>query len=393
MLLVAACAEGESQSDKKLAAGDELWVIETRVWGTEDATGYAIPASELKGDFGTDDAIEQAGGGLVFAHPTKLDGSFLLSDGESGTLVGYQVSADNEIEQGESISFEGDGVQNGYGAVAWVDDHTAYWLDSSLLLAIRFDPADMKVEKTIPIEGVAVEGFRAWFSDRPVVRQDGVFVTINWSSDWTAEELTKSPKGSKLVHIDPKTDKVTITSDDRCTSLLTTMTTPDGDSYFFSSWENAYARVFSDGEAGVPDCALRVRKGETTFDPAWYLDISERTGGRPADGILPGGGSTIWLRAYHADEVDEKPSEFEQLDTAAAWQWYKLDVERDDPAEENSERPFSAHGTSGFEVHGRSFATVPNEDYSESELLELEGDKLVPVATVVGELAKVVRVR
>jgi len=36
----------------------------------------AIPANELKGDFGTDDAIERAGGGLVFAHPSKLDGSF-----------------------------------------------------------------------------------------------------------------------------------------------------------------------------------------------------------------------------------------------------------------------------------------------------------------------------
>jgi hypothetical protein len=396
-----AATAGDASSSTDAATSDasppdeqeQVWVLQTRVYTPEGATGYAIPVAELSGDIDNKQGIEQAGGGFIYANPSKRDGTFLLTTAEEGAAVRYEVSETRDFTPGKKLSLEGEGVQHGFGTVAWVDDTTAYWFDSALLQVIHIDPSSMEIKNVFPIKDVERDGYRAWFSDRPAIREDGVFVTMNWSADWEDGTAIDAPKGSTLVHIDPKTDNVTVTSDERCTSMLSSITTPDGDAYFFSNFENAYVRIATGGDKGVPSCALRVRKGETTFDPDWELDVSERVGGRPADGILPGKGSTMWLRVFHADELDTQPTAFDAIDTAQAWQWYKLDFSKEDPAVKNNDRPYSSHGTAGLVVQGRSFFMAPNDDYTESDLVELVGDKLVKQATVVGELNTLIRAR
>jgi hypothetical protein len=373
------------------AASDELWLVETRVYTADEATGYAIPVAALSGEIKTQNGIEQPGGGYIFANPKQPDSTFLLTNGEEGAAVRYEIKGDKEFVQGKKLSLEGQGVTHGYGNVAWIDEHKAYWFDQ--LQGIRFDPATMEIKNVFQIQGVEREGYRAWISDRPAIREDGVILSVSYAPDWEDGTNLDQPRGATLVHVDIETDELTVSKDDRCTSLYTSVTTADGDSYFFSSYENAYVRIATNNEKGVPACALRVKKGQNKFDPDWSLDIAARVDGRPADGLLPGKGSSIWLRVFHDEEFEGERTAFDDIDALPAWQWYKLDFSGDAKAVKNTDRPYASHGTAGLVVHGRSFFFAPNADYSESELVELKDDKLVKQATVTGELNTVVRVR
>ena len=388
--LAATTACGDSTPDLD-PDSEELWLLQTRLFGDEETLGYVIPVTELSGHITNQRGLEQGGGGMVYAPPTGADGSFLLSYAERATLTRYQVTDRNELVEGVTLSFANHGVESGYGVVAWVDAHTAYWIDHAQLQAIRFDPTDMEVERAIPIEGTERPGFITEFSGYPVVRADGVYFTVRWRKDW--DEAPQASPGAMLVHIDPATDRVTVTEDARCTSLLVSHTTPSGDTYFFSDNYNTYARILRGTDAGVPDCSLRLRAGERTFDPTWYLDLADRTGGRPADGVVAGAGSTVWLSVWHADRLAEPPADLDEVDVARAWQWYALDVERDAPAVESTQRPHASHGAFGWFTAARSFTSTVNDDYTESSLLEVTGLGFEERATVQGLLDAIVRVR
>ncbi len=354
-LVSAACSDDAGLQLE--SGGEELWLLQTRVFDEDGTMGYAIATATLDGTISNERSIEQGGGGMVYAAPGAANGSFLLTYAEQGTLTRYEVTADNDIVEGETISFANYGVQSGYGVIAWVDDHTAYWIDNEQLQLIRFDPTDMVIAGAIPIEGTERDGFITEFSGYPVVRDDGVYFPVRWRKDWEDPEPT-APSGAMLVHVDPASDVVTVSEDPRCTSLLISKTTASGDTYWFSDNYNTYARIIGGEARGVPDCALRLRRGEQTFDPDWYLDLADRTGGRPADGVIAGDGSLVWLSVFHEEQLDERPEDIDTADVAPAWQWYAVDLESDAPAVESTERPFASHGAFGWYAAGRSF-TLP----------------------------------
>ncbi|HTV17691.1 MAG TPA: hypothetical protein VMG12_03445 [Polyangiaceae bacterium] len=390
-LLVSAC--DDDSAPRIEAGGEELWLLQTRVFGLDETTmGYVIPTTTLDGNISNDAAIEQGGGGMVYAPSNRVNGNFLLSYAERGTLTRYDVTTDNRFVEGTTLSFSSYGVESGYGVIAFVDDSTAYWIDNQQLQVIRFNPTTMLIDAAIPVQGTEREGFITEFSGYPVVRDDGVYFTARWRKEWE-DPMPQAPAGAMLIHIDPATNAVSVTEDARCTSLLVSHTTPRGDTYWFSDNYNTYARIIGGAERGVPDCSLRLLRDQTTFDPDWYLDLGERTGGRPADGVIAGSGSTIWMSVFHAEQLGEQPADIDTADTARAWQWYSLDVESDAPAVEDTARPYASHGAFGWYSSVRSFSSTTNDDYSESVLLELTNDGFEQRATVEGLIDGIVRVR
>jgi hypothetical protein len=383
---------GDDKQARIGGEGSALWMLQTRVFSDESTMGYAIAQRELKGAIGNAASVEQGGGGMVYAAPGAPNGSFLLSYAEKPTLTRYTVTDDDRFEEGLTLSFANFGVESGYGTIAWVDPHTAYWLDNGALQVIRFDPTDMVVGEALSIEGIEKPGFVTELSGYPVVRDDGVYFTVRWRKDWE-DPAPEAPAGAALVHIDPRRDELTVTNDERCTSLLIAKTTSSGDTYFFSDNYNTYARIIGGAERGVPDCVLRLRAGESTFDPDYYVDLADRTGGRPADGVVVGRGSTVWLNVFHEEEVATTPAEIGEADVAAGWRWYALDVESEGAATPDEQRPAASHGAFGWYSDGRSFTSTVTPDYSETTLLEVTDDGFTELATVEGLLDGLVRVR
>lgn len=380
----------DAGSPPLLPSAAPLWFLQTRVFSDEGATSYAIPTATLDGKLGNERAIEQGGGGWIFA-PSKPDGSFLMGYFERSTLTRYEVTPDNRFVEGTTISFGNFGVMTGTTSIAWVDAHTAYWIDNDQRMLVRFDPAAMKIERAIPIEGVERPGFVTEFSGYLVVRDDGVFFPVRWRKEWE-DPSPAAPAGAMLVHVDPATDAVTVSSDPRCTSLLLSKTLPNGDTYWFSDNYNTYARILGGDARGVPDCALRLKKGEKTFDPSWYLDLTTRTGGRPSDAVVAGVDATVWLSVFQAEALTKPADGIDGLDPAPAWKLHALDLAGDAPAVP-SDRPLASHPAFGWYADGRSFSSTTNMDYSESKLLELTAQGFTERATVPGLLDTIVRVR
>jgi len=392
MLSAGAIACGsEPGSDGAVGAeGGPLYLIMARTFSSEITTGILTPTSSLESELDYSRALELPSGGVLYSEPGI--GTFMIGSAEEPTITRYRIDeSDRFIVDSEGLSFASYGVQYLYvDSVLFVNPHKAYYIDLDQLQAIAFDPSEMQITGSISLAGAAREGFFTSFGEA-VRRDDAIYFPTQW---YTEPDWDRVPKGSMLVRLDPNTDQVTFTEDARCASMLLSMTTDSGDTYWFSDGYNTLARRGYGPEHGAPDCALRLRAGEKTFDPDWQLDVGSRTGGAPAIPVLKAGGSKIWLRVLDESKVDLPiPTEYSALDTAPAWQWHLLDVESDAPAQRNDDQPPSSVGAFGIYVDGRAFTTVENSDYSESTLIELTPDGFVKHSTVRGVVDSIARVR
>jgi hypothetical protein len=372
------------------SGSEPLYLIQTRVFSPESTTAVLIPTPTLDGPFDDSRALEQAGGGVLYAEPGV--GAFMLGSGEEPVITRYEIDAQGGLVPGAQLSFANEGVVFLYaGSVSFVSPTKAYYFDLDQLQAISFDPRAMAITGRVSLAAAEREGFFTSFGDA-VVRPDGIYFPAQWYVD---PDWDRVPRGSLLVRLDPETDEVTMTSDSRCTSMLASLTTASGDTYWFSDMFNTFARVARGPENGFPDCALRLRAGERQFDPDWQLDTGARTGGVPTVAVLQAGDSQMWLRGLEPAAVEALPegATYEDLDTAQAWQWYLLDVASDGPAVRDDQRPLASMSAIGFNVDGRAFTSLDSGDYSESILLELTAGNFVERATVRGAIDNIARVR
>ncbi|HTV24418.1 MAG TPA: hypothetical protein VMG12_37255, partial [Polyangiaceae bacterium] len=356
----------------------------------EGTQGLFTPMPSLDAEPDLSRSLEAAGGGWIFSENEV--GRFLVADGEQPTLTRYEIGERSTLVAGTSLSFASYGVSRiiGSNAIVFASPNKAYFLDTAQLQAIIFDPAAMIITGTVSLAGAAREGFATGFG-AAVTREDAVYFPAMWFDDQDWDDV---PAGSMLVRLDLETDEVTMTNDARCAGMARALTTDAGDTYWFSSDYNTMARRGYGPEHGVPDCALRLRAGDTAFDPDWQLDLASRTGGYAAIPNLPAGGSSVWLRVLDESAATlPTPADFDTLDAVPAWQWYVLDLESNAPAMRNDERPLSAAGGFTAFVDGRAFTSDERPDLGQSVLIELTPAGFVERATLSGLVSNIVRVR
>ncbi len=380
LLLLGACSpEAESADARPFYDGQgPLYLLSVRVFAVEGTVGYVLPSTTLEGELSLSDALERPGGGMVYSDPST--GIVLIGDGENPTFTQFDVSQ-GRFEAGPTMSLLNLGIADLWGGVVFVNEHQAYLLDRIEPQAIRFDPTTMEIESILPFEGLQREGFVPAGYGYPVIRGDGIYMPMRWQG--ASDDIPESPSGSALIHIDPATDTVTVTSDARCTSLLVSQTTPSGDTWWYSDYNNVYARVNFGEDVAVPDCAMRLAADGTTFAEDGYIDLNARAGG-PAVGIASAGGSEMWLRVLDEAVFTPDPEDWGVIDTTPSWTWSRLDVAT---AAEAVADPSGEHDTIGgvaSYTSGRTFVTFASSDYSESRLVEITPGGPVERATVPG---------
>jgi hypothetical protein len=380
LLLASACSTDSDPPTPPFYDGEgPLYFLSVRVFADEGTMGYILPSTSLKGDLSLSDALERPGGGMVFADPAT--GIVLIGDAENASLTRFDVS-EGRFEAGKTVSFMGLDVEDLWGGVVFVNERQAYLLDRNEPRAIRFDPKTMEIESVLAFEGLEREGFGAAGYGYPIVRDDGIYMPMRWAA---LDDLIESPEGSALIHIDPSTDEVTVTSDPRCTSLLVSQTTPSGDTWWYSDMNNTYARATFGEEAGPPDCAMKLAADGTTFAEDGYIDLNARAGG-PALGLASAGGSDMWLRVLDEDIFTPDPTDQWLIDTTPSWTWSRLDVDSDEQAVPFMPGEHDTIGGVASYTAERTFVSFSNSDYSETRLVELEPDGLVERASVPGLL-------
>ncbi len=386
---LAACSSENESGLPSANPEDPVYVVFSTVESADDRLGYFATAPSIDGSEPIDisQGIEEPGGGRLYVEPGI--GAFMIGGGETPTITRYEMGGDGRLVRGDVLSFANEGVSDlADSAVVFVSPSKAYLRDRSQVQLISFDPTRMEILGAFPLEGLERKGFITDFGS--VIQRDG---EVYFPMMWYDENEDRGPAGAALVRVLPATDEIQVTTDPRCSGLGVGLLAESGDMYWFSTRVTSWWRANPDAP-GPRDCALRVRAGETTFDPGWELDVTTRTNGWPSVATVPAGGPRMWLRVLEESTVavpaDATPDVVEELQ---GWQWYVLDVEVSAPAVRNDERTPGSYYAYGFRVDDQTYTTENNAGYTESTILELSDEGFVAGATVQGTVRGLARLK
>lgn len=357
-------------------------------------TGFFQVVSELEGRFTLDQAIEVPGGIGLFGGPPT--GQIWVGNGESPTIRRYAVAEDGAIrEDAPALSLASFGItetSQSTDRVPFISATKAYFIERTGAVIVVWNPDTMEIEGSIDITLPRRDGFRTNLEAWPTVVENRLYIAFGW---WDFTNARVDP-GAGVAVIDTENDSVvSVTQDPRCAGIFHSGVADDGYIYYSCGVYPAAAhRIFGDSNA-PESCLLRIRAGESEFDPDFYVPIETLTDGRPG-GELVGSGEDLFVRAFYEDEsglsIGDESTTFD-ITSAEAWRWWRLGAGASS-AEELTSLPFSGAGSAPYLLDdGRVFTSQPNLDFSESTLVELNAEDGPEVrATAVGDLNGLIRV-
>ncbi|GHG70668.1 MxcI [Comamonas sp. JC664] len=387
-LFLAACDEDPAPGPGPGEEG-ELYLIHSATETTAGRVNYFTLVDAL-GQARTLDysrSLEIAGRPRLYAG--RGVGFFAIGAGESPTITRYDVR-DGALVPGESLSFQNLGVRAmGPQAVHFVSETKAYYKDASQGLVIVWNPAEMVIEKTLPlpaefIQQGLVTGLSQWAS-----RDGEAFFSLGWST--TTYDAVRP--GTVLVRIDTETDEMTWQEDSRCRDL--SKTARRGNTlYFFSGVINGlgYA-VNGNGEAGQQDCYLRISEGRQTFDADFVGSIASTLGtGHVGSVMAVTDDGTAWMQVADTSVTPSSPGTTYSEWYSKGWSWWRAPLDGSSTATRVGGEPGAY---SGFTLSSGSsfFVSQAAADYSTTSLVDLSPGAPAAGVTFPGFVLDVARIR
>ncbi|HTU61472.1 MAG TPA: hypothetical protein VMF89_23615, partial [Polyangiales bacterium] len=293
-----------------------------------------------------------------------------LGGGEEPTVTRYDLSETGEfVESDEAISFQPRGTDFLGDTMVFVSDEQAYYFDAPNTQLIRWNPTSMEIEGEIDLSVTFKKDLTTIYDLKPLLRDDGTLLFPVTGRNFETDE-TFSATG--LVVIDTDSDKVlSYVEDERCQGITWSALTSEGDLYAATSpYYSVRQRVTGKGPA---PCVLRVRKGETEFDPEYKVELAELVDGRVAGGLAPAGKGALFFRAVGPDVEIDEDSDVSGVWSDAVWTWQRWDLATDD-VEPVKGLPPSAAGGLTYEIDGHVYAVDAEADWSASTLIDLTAE-------------------
>lgn len=364
-------ATGATEVPSGPVDGDASWyAVYTQVRTADGRTNYLALTPTLTGAVELDPAraLEVTGYSRFFAPETG--GFFAIGDGESFELTRYDVGVDGALLPGRTLSLAALGVTWLHYRAVFFSETRAYYVDNTSGQIIIWNPLEMTVIGTFELPDELVDGYEGYetilpFYKFPVV-QDRLFIPVSWidRTSGQARDVTG------LVVVDTTTDTViSYTETDRCPAATELAFGANGDVYYGTDYYYPLYNVAIRG-ATRPGCVLRVRAGETAFDPTYRLQLSEHTGGRATlsltDSAEPGIGyiSVLDEAALPWEDFAAEPR-FDEV-----WEWWKIDLETGAAVRDES-IPVSGPGVSSHAIGSERYIVRATDDHARSELVLL----------------------
>lgn len=198
----------------------------------------------------------------------------------AAVITRYGVREDFSLfEDGKKLSFLGysGGGEVVGGELAFISSTRAYALSSELDVVVIWNPTTMEITGTIPMQPPDVpEGFVS-FAHHPAVAGDKVI----WEIVSTNEETEEIHHAVMLAVASTETDEpVRYVTDERCAGANGGHLDEHGDYYVRAdAYWGRYA-AYGARASEVQSCVLRLRAGESEFDPTYLLSMESLTGSR-----------------------------------------------------------------------------------------------------------------
>ena len=276
------------------AASGPLYLVAPAFFNGDDVETYLITTRS----FDTSTTFDPTSGARVLGEvvPIVHNGAVFATDARAPVVGRYDVGADDQLTKTAELSFAGVGMTE---IVSWfmyiVDDTKGYVFDPAGRRIVVFNPTSMTLTGTqidlsvLDREGwtprLALEIFSPW--------RRGAELLI--PTAWTGQDGERR-FGNGLLVLNVETDTVVSSAEDeRCGEGYMTVESPEGDRYFFPSAFSSPQAFFADQRG--PTCVLRVRAGESVFDPDYQLDLSALGSGSAAVGGVPDGAGGFFFAA------------------------------------------------------------------------------------------------
>lgn len=370
---------------------EPLYAIASTSFGVEGETSYValVPSLSAGTSIDYDQVLEIAGGASLFGRSGER--FFGLGQGEEPTITRFDVGADGVPVQAGELSLLSYGLSNTWfdpGLVPILSETKAYVIDSTQMQVIVWNPSTMTVTGSFPLDGVALPDHETLFEPDPTLR-DGqlLVVALHNREDATAPVST-------LVTLDVETDQVQVARDERCGGLWDSVLDSSGDLYLATGvWDAAQNRTLGAATSGPP-CLLRVRAGQTVFDPDYYVAMSELAAGQTAGALVGGTGDRAYIKVLDEAGLGEiDAASFDEVWSGAHWQWWSIELGASGLAEATASLPPSAAASGMLSVDGAAFVRNGTADLSETTLLDMSGPEPRAEMTMRGFPYGIVRVR
>lgn len=266
--------------------------------------------------------LEAAGQGVPLPEPHQV----LLAPDYTGTVYSPNEDALTELfiesgpslREGRTVSLRGlwEGRRGGLSFI-FVSPSNVYVFGNERAEIVVWNPREMTT-RLISLGLDIADGY-----DVRVVggtrRSEGEFMLITYSSadgGRAAHDLT-------LTRIDLDTDEVISHEvDERCTNLRSVVM-PNGDLYLATS-PTVAAENWLNSESSIQPCALRLRAGATSLDPAWQVSFGDWAGSMLWGDILRGSrGELLTLVAPESAAAGDPGGAY----WAPIWQLWEVDPE------------------------------------------------------------------
>ncbi|HVW24524.1 MAG TPA: hypothetical protein VHC69_04110 [Polyangiaceae bacterium] len=316
-------------SDGKLGGGapakavdGPLYAISTSILTSDSSTSYLTTAGSLdKGPaVSLDDAIEFGDSARAYGR----DGTNVVyvTSSEDAIMTEVTFDASGTGHRGRTLSFSNLGLSatTGGNVNYHISATKAYFVSQDLAQIIIWNPHKMTYERTVELPFEASPGAAdIVFYPRPIVVGHQLVLVA------TTYDANDIPLGLVVNVVDTDADRVvSSTLETRCHDLLQSAVDANGDRYFASSDYAAAQHLLIPSSPGP--CMLRMRGGETGFDPDWSRTLTGDLETPLWTGVTQGAGGTVYVQG--TDATTKKITALDdayEITIAQPWSWYALD--------------------------------------------------------------------
>jgi len=349
LTVLSGCSE-ESQGTTTGEVG-ELYSIGSIIQNPEGRTLLVQTLQSLDEDINNDNALEFSGNARHWAH----GGAVYIGLAEEPTIEKYVPDAGGKLVSSGRVSFLSHGLTSVPAGQVFISDTKAYLFAEGQYRVIVWNPSTMEIAGEIDLSMLKKDDFNIelWTAS---LAGDRVYVPLRYVN-FNAKEIFHQVS---VVQIDAAADKVVgVAHDDRCVGASTPAVTDDGTVYVLADGRSYLAQVYAVEKKETPpaNCILRIRPGETSFDPDFFVSVPSIAGGRDVV-------TSLW---YVRDGVGYAKMYYpEQLEPGAdtsgfqfwfnpAFKLWRIQLGDQVSAEEVNGAPFSMIAFGGASIGGSLF--------------------------------------
>jgi hypothetical protein len=232
------------------------------------------------------------------------NGAVYFYHAEEGTIEKFTVDKDLKVSRAETISFANWGMKGFDPEPIWSTPDAAFLLDEKSGQLARWNPSKMEVETVTKVDPAALtrEALKGQFQ-LGVAAAGRLYTNVNWR-DWE-KEVAYSVAALGVFDQSKPEGGPQIVEDARCAPSVGVGVYRQADGYLYLVGDGAqgFDLLASKNKVTKPQCVVRLREGETAFDPSFFVDLNAVTKSPGIRNAYPMAGNKLLVSMW-SPEVD-----------------------------------------------------------------------------------------